>query len=262
MGLGFETVSFFDERSSMNPDFLLAGDHPADLRQIVWPEKLRLLVTAPHPDDFDAIGVTLAYMREQGHELHVVVAETGSGIDKVYGAGMTREDRSLLRVREQTGSFRFFGLPQTHFRFLKLNNADDDQVADDEENRDFLEKLVRDIRPDMLFMPHGNDTNRAHRAMYTMMKAIASKVEWPVALMLNSDVKTVDMRKDFYLAFDETDAQWKSRLLRYHDSQHQRNLRDRGYGFDDRVLMLNRKTATELGIAEPYAASFELEWCR
>lgn len=245
----------------MNLDFLLVKDSPADLRKIDWPEKLKLLVTAPHPDDFDAIGVTLRHLMNAGHEVHVIVAETGSGIDKVYGAGMTAEERRQLRVREQTDSFRFFCLPDDHFRFLKLNNADDDQVTDNEANRLFLERLVRELKPDMLFMPHGNDTNRAHRAMYAMMKTIAAKVEWPIALMLNSDVKTVGMRKDFYLAFGEKEAQWKSELLRYHDSQHQRNLRDRGYGFDERVLMLNRRTAAELGIDEPYAASFELEIC-
>ena len=130
------------------------------------------------------------------------------------------------------------------------------------ENRKVLEELVREIRPDMLFMPHGNDTNRAHRAMYAMMKTIAASVEWPVAMMMNSDVKTVEMKKEFYLAFDDRQAQWKSRLLRYHDSQHQRNLRDRGYGFDDRVLGLNRRTASGLGIGLPYAASFELELYR
>ena len=46
----------------MNLEFLLAGKRPVDLRKINWPGKLKLLVTAPHPDDFDAIGVTLRYM--------------------------------------------------------------------------------------------------------------------------------------------------------------------------------------------------------
>lgn len=245
----------------MNLDFLLPKGQPTDLRAIVWPRRMKILVTAPHPDDFDAIGVTLKYLMGQGHEIHAFVAETGSGIDKFYGAGMTQEDKRQCRVREQTGSLRFFGLHDKHFRFLKLNNAPDDQVVDDNANRFVLEKLIRALRPDMLFMPHGNDTNRAHRDMATMMKVIASKVEWPVARMLNSDVKTLGMRKDFYLGFDVADAQWKAQLLRYHDSQHQRNLRDRKHGFDDRVLMLNQRTATELGIAEPYAASFEIDIC-
>ena len=240
-------------------DFLLPKDSPTDFRRIVWPRKMRILVTAPHPDDFDAIGVTLKYLMDQGHDIHVFVAETGSGIDKFYGAGLTQEEKRQLRVREQTGSFRFFGLPDENGHFLRLNNAPDDQVVDDEANRLFLERRIRELKPDMLFMPHGHDSNRAHRDMYAMMKAIASKVEWPVALMKNSDIKTLGMTKDFYVGFGPAQAQWKAKLLRYHDSQHQRNLRDRKYGFDDRVLTLNRRTAAELGIPEPYAASFEVE---
>lgn len=242
-----------------NLDFLLPRNSPADLRSVVWPRPMTVLVTAPHPDDFDAIGVTLKYLMDRGHDIHALVAETGSGIDKVYGAGMTQEDKRTLRIREQTGSLRFFGLPDGNFRFLGLDNAPDDQVADDDGNRIFLEKVIREVHPDLLFMPHWNDSNRAHRDMANMMRAIASKVEWSVALMFNSDVKTVAMKKDFYVGFDAADAQWKAQLLRYHDSQHQRNLRDRKVGFDDRVLMLNRRTASELGIREPYAAAFEVE---
>ena len=92
-----------------NLDFLLPKSSPTDLRSIVWPRPMTVLVTAPHPDDFDAIGVTLKYLKNQGHDIHALVAETGSGIDKVYGAGMTQEEKRQLRVREQTGSLRFFG---------------------------------------------------------------------------------------------------------------------------------------------------------
>ena len=126
----------------MNLDFLREGARPVDLRNVRWPGKLTLLVTAPHPDDFDAIGVTLRYLADQGHELHVLVAETGSGIDKVYGAGMTQAERTRLRVMEQTGSFRYFGLPEGSYRFLALDNAEDDQVADTAGNRQILEKIV------------------------------------------------------------------------------------------------------------------------
>ena len=103
----------------MNLDFLLDGIRPVDLRSVRWPGKLKLLVTAPHPDDFDAIGVTLRYLADQGHDLHVLVAETGSGIDKVYGAGMTQVDRTRLRVMEQTGSFRFFRLAERTLPFSR-----------------------------------------------------------------------------------------------------------------------------------------------
>lgn len=234
---------------------------PVDLRTIQWRQKYRLLVTAPHPDDFDAISITLRCLVEAGHELYAVVAQTGSGIDKVYGAGMTQQDRIQLRNSEQQASFAFFGLPEDHYRILALENALDDQVDYTDNNIQVLETFVQEIKPDILFMPHGNDTNRAHRDMCRMMRGIAKRMVWPITLMLNSDVKTVDMRKDYYIAFGKDEAAWKGHLLRHHDSQHQRNLRDREHGFDDRVLMLNGRTAQGLNIAQPYAESFEIEMC-
>ncbi|QJW85582.1 hypothetical protein HK414_26830 [Ramlibacter terrae] len=66
------------------------------------------------------------------------------------------------------------------------------------------------------------------------------------------------MRVDLYFAFGEGEAAWKARLLRCHRSQQARNLRTRGTGFDARVLEVNRQAAQSLGLAEPYAETFEL----
>lgn len=241
----------------MKLDFLRPAQTGQDLRQLDWPIGLKVLVLAPHPDDFDAIGVTLKYLHESGHEIHAAVAVTGSGIDAEYGAGLSVEEKRNIRIREQTESVRFFGLPRDRLRFLYLNNADDEQLADDEENLQILKKIVHEIRPDLIFSPHGNDTNRAHRAMYALASHIAGDVDWPVALMLNRDAKTLDMRTDFFIAFDENEAQWKGTLLRFHDSQQKRNLKIRGHGFDERVLNLNRAIAQELHISKPYAAAYE-----
>ena len=234
---------------------------PIDIANVQWNRSLRLLVTAPHPDDFDAISVTLRRMVQAGHTLFAAVAQTGSGIDPIYGAGMNQQDRTALRNREQESSFKFFGIEPSHYQILALENEPDDQVAYSQDNIAVLEGIVREIKPDVLFMPHGNDTNRAHRDMCRMMQDIAKRMDWPIALMLNSDVKTVEMRKDVYTAFDREEAAWKGELLRHHDSQHQRNLRVRGHGFDDRVLMLNERTAKGLGLSAPYAESFEIERC-
>jgi hypothetical protein len=46
-------------------------------------------------------------------------------------------------------------------------------------------------------------------------------------------------------------------LLRLHRSQHQRNLNTRGQGFDERVLIVNRRTGR--GLNAEYAEAFELE---
>lgn len=243
----------------MKLDFLRPSFGVQDLRQLNWSAPLKILVLAPHPDDFDAIGVTMKYLHDTGHDLHVAVGVTGSGIDEAYGAGMTVDDKRNLRIKEQKDSLHFFGLPEDHWRFMHLNNADDEQLADDADNGIQLEQVVREIKADLLFCPHGNDTNRAHRTMYQLASQIAEKVDWPIALMLNRDSKTRDMRTDFYISFNETEANWKGQLLRFHDSQQQRNLRSRGHGFDERVLMLNRAIAQELQVSQPYAAAYEVQ---
>jgi hypothetical protein len=57
----------------------------------------------------------------------------------------------------------------------------------------------------------------------------------------------------------EEEAAWKARLLRFHRSQHERNLKTRNQGFDERVLRLNREIATQIDGSLPYAEAFELQ---
>jgi len=73
------------------------------------------------------------------------------------------------------------------------------------------------------------------------------------------DPKTIQMRHDLYTVFGEDEAEWKGQLLRFHQSQHQRNLRTRQYGFDERILKVNRQIARELQASASYAEGFELK---
>jgi hypothetical protein len=77
--------------------------------------------------------------------------------------------------------------------------------------------------------------------------------------MLNKDAKTIAMRTDAYMPFDEQTAAWKAELLRLHRSQQQRNLNMRGHGFDERVLTICRQAAKELTLKDTFAEVFELE---
>jgi len=67
------------------------------------------------------------------------------------------------------------------------------------------------------------------------------------------------MRTDLYMPFGQEEANWKAELLRFHDSQHQRNLRTRGRGLDDRILNENRAIARELSLDHEYAEAYEIE---
>ena len=232
---------------------------PVAIPELRLQESLRLLVLAPHPDDFDAIGVTLRFLSRNGNALDVGVVRTGSGVDDSYRPGLTLADKADLREREQRRSLRFFGLPEHRLTFLRLANDAEDQPADSPGNRAALEAWVMEKAPDIVFLPHGNDTNGGHRAMYSLFGQVAGRSGRALTAFLNRDPKTVRMRTDLYMPFGQDEANWKAELLRFHDSQHQRNLRTRGCGFDDRILEENRAIARDLSLDHEYAEAFEIE---
>ncbi len=243
----------------MKLDFLKNITTPCNIRDIPWPQHLKILVLAPHPDDFDEPADTLHFFHEKGYDIYAAVAIHGGGIDSAYAPEATLEEKREIRIEEQRKSVSYFGLPENHLRFMELINAEDEQFTDASENITHITNIINELNPDIVFCPHGNDTNRAHRLMYEIVSKIMKERQQPTALFLNRDAKTISMKNDLYFGFDEKTAIWKKTLLRLHDSQQQRNLKERGYGFDERVLMLNKNIAEELKIDEPYASVFEAQ---
>ena len=69
------------------------------------------------------------------------------------------------------------------------------------------------------------------------------------------DPKNLGMRVELIAPYDPAMAEWKAALLRCHRSQHERNLRTRGIGFDERIIAPDREAGERYGF---YAAeSFE-----
>jgi len=233
---------------------------PQAIHEDLIPDDLRLLVIGPHPDDFDAIGVTLRLLAENGNPLHVAVIGTGGGVDDTYLPDLTWEKKESIREQEQKNSAHFFGLAETKLTFLSLAHDAQGQLLDNAANFDALAEIVDDKVPDIIFLPHGNDSNNSHRVTCALVRQVAARLDRPVALFLNRDAKTIGMRTDLYMPFGNEMALWKAEMLRFHDTQQQRNLATRGHGFDERVLAMNAQIARELKIEAPYAEAFELEF--
>lgn len=236
------------------------GRRPLVLKDLTLPSALRVLMLGPHPDDFDAIGVTLKHLYDNGNPLHVAVVRSGSGVEDSYCTPPTIERMTEVREAEQRKSCAFFGLPDEALTFLDLDEDDTHQPIDNERNLGVVRGPFKSQRPDMVFLPHGNDSNSGHRVMYALFKRAAAAMDKPVAGLLVRDPKTVELRMDVIVPFGEKEAAWKGELLRFHDSQHQRNLNMRGHGFDDRILSVNREIAREAGIDAEYAEAFEVEY--
>ncbi|MFA5028045.1 MAG: PIG-L family deacetylase [Candidatus Methylomirabilota bacterium] len=247
----------------MRTDFggLAETARPLFWRTLHLPSAMRVAVLAPHPDDFDAIGITLRVLCENGNPIEVAVLTSGaSGVDADFAAQLTTAGKAAVREQEQRASCRFFGLTPERVAFLRLAEDAAGHPEISAANLARLREYWEAHPPDLVCMPHGNDTNIGHQRAYRMVRQVATAGERPLGLLLNRDPKTIAMRHDVYTEFDDREAAWKGELLRFHQTQHQRNLRTRGYGFDERILRNNRETAAAAGRGAAYAEVFELEW--
>lgn len=236
------------------------GCGPVSLDTLALPRGLSGLVLAPHPDDFDAIAITLRHLQAQGMRLHLAVCTTGaSGVETGFAGAQTDEDKAALREREQAASCAYFGLPAAQQEFLRLPSDAGGNPRLDAANHATIQRLLVEHQPHCVFLPHGNDSNVTHQRIYALIEAVARQMRYPLWAWLNQDAKTLAMQQDLYTPFDEDAARWKAELLRFHDSQHQRNLNTRGHGFDARVLRLNQQAAAAVQAAQPYAEVFELQ---
>jgi len=237
-----------------------AANRSARIDSIGLSPSLRLMVLAPHPDDFDAIAITLQYLQTRGNEIHLAVLSGGSqGVQDSYAKPPTWEQKMRLREKEQMDSCGFFGLPPARLSFLRLPEAEDGELAHDAANQARIRQQISETSADVLFLPYGDDSNTGHRRTYDMVRAAVRDLGNPLLALYNKDAKTLSFRTDLYVGFDEGQADWKRTLLRFHDTQQARNIAIRGDGFDDRILSFNRKLARELYLEAPYAETFQAE---
>lgn len=245
----------------MNMKDFLKVEMPVFLHSLRVPKQLVILVLAPHPDDFDEIAITMRFFKDNGNPIDVAVLSSGaSGVEDGFCSPPTRKAKAEIREKEQRNSCKFFGLPDSSLTFLRLQEDHAGHIIENDANfgrvRDhFLEK-----RPDMVFLPHGNDTNIGHQRTYSIFRRIAQGVGYSLVAFLNRDPKTISMRHDVYTLFEEKDAEWKGQLIRFHESQQQRNVNTRNHGLDQRVLRVNREIARGNLQMHTYAEAFELEF--
>ena len=232
---------------------LLAGPRPLRLDRIQLPPRLSVAVLGPHPDDFDVVAATLRRFQAAGARIALAVLSTGvSGVEDAYCAPDRKAD---ARRAEQRASCRLFGLPDADLEFLPLAEDAEGEPADLPGNTALVANFLDRRRPHAVFLPHGHDQKGGHRNVYALFRPLRGTA----IAFLNRDPKTVAFRCDALTAYGPDVAEWKAALLRCHDSQQQRNLRTRNSGFDERILDMDRRSAAEHALAEPFAEAFEVE---
>jgi LmbE family N-acetylglucosaminyl deacetylase len=211
-----------------------------------WDKVRRWLVLAPHPDDFDVVAVTLRHFAGAGAEITLEVLSGGaSGVEDDFASGW--EAKTAAREAEQRESCGMFGLPAAALHFHRLSEDAEGHMADISGNQARVHALLDARSPDGVILPHGNDSNADHRRTFRGFQAWCETRPNPPLALLVRDPKNLGMRVDLITPYEAETAAWKAALLRCHRSQHERNLRSRGIGFDERILGPERAAGSAFG---------------
>ncbi len=201
----------------------------------------------------------MRWFRDNGNRIDVAVLTTGvSGVDTGFAGATSAGARAAVRESEQRASCERFGLPAECLDFAHLEEDERGHPVIGAANRAVVAGFLSRTHADIVFLPHGRDTNVAHQRVHQLVAGIVRDDALAVMLAMSEDPKTTGIRRDLAMEFDEPAAAWKAGLLRLHASQQARNLRARGRGFDERILDVNRKAARAMNLASPYAETFEI----
>ena len=122
-----------------------------------------VLVIAPHPDDeVLACGGSILLHNDAGRVVHVLYLTSGERGSPYHTAGELRGAREA----EATAAARALGIPVSRLHFARFPDGgilptDLDQVA-------AVVRLLRDVRPDLVYLPHAEDASFDHRAGFEL----------------------------------------------------------------------------------------------
>lgn len=117
----------------------------------------RILVIAPHPDDeVLGCGGTVRKHVSRGDEVFLCIGT------KAYTPDWS-EDFIKERVHEIERANKILGIKKTFF--LDFPSVKIDTIPQKEVN-DALSKVVKEVKPEILYIPHGGDLNQDHRLLF------------------------------------------------------------------------------------------------
>ncbi|MBM4305905.1 MAG: hypothetical protein FJ123_04115 [Deltaproteobacteria bacterium] len=244
-------------------------------KTIPLPKDAKVLILGPHPDDPESVAITCRFLMRLGCDIWVtIVTLSPSGVEDEYVRRWANSDsidletrKVEVRRREQILATEKLGLRLNRLTFLGI---EEDKGPDAPHHSARIKEHLVSVGPDIVILPIGKDPNQTHARVYQIFRENARdltlKKEKPVIALYNEDPKTVEIRDDLFVLFGEESAEWKRSLLRIHDSQQQRNMNNRGMGFDERILRMNylsykrfQEMFPHVGRPAKYAEVFEIE---
>jgi len=150
---------------------------------------MNILIIAAHPDDeVLGMGATIKKLSKKKFKIHLCVVSEG--------ATAQYKDKKMIKVRKEAciksgkllgiSDFEFFGFPDQ-----KLENIPHLEI-----NKK-LEKLIKKVKPDVVFTTSSNDLNRDHQRVYESTLVVTRPYSSTVKKVLCYEIPG-NTKKPFY----------------------------------------------------------------
>jgi LmbE family N-acetylglucosaminyl deacetylase len=118
---------------------------------------MKILIIAPHPDDeVLGCGGTIAKHTKQGDEVYLCI------VTKAYVPDWS-EEFLKNRPKEIEKANKILGIEKTYF--LDYPTVKLDTIPQKELN-EAISKVVNEVKPDIVYIPHKGDLNKDHRLVF------------------------------------------------------------------------------------------------
>ncbi len=182
---------------------------------------MNILIFAPHPDD-DIIGCggSIANHVKKGHIVNVVYLTFGDAGDLKY----TKQQMSDIRKREINDAKSVLGIHETIYLELA-----DGYIEYETRTVNKLMEIIREKKPDIVYLPHQNETHRDHSKTFELVKEAIDRAgrnsyqevkgqPWNVSTVLSYEVWTPLTTFNYVEDISEV-IETKLEALRKHSSQ-------------------------------------------
>lgn len=214
---------------------------------------MKILVFAPHPDD-DVIGCggSIAKHLKQGNKVTIVYMTSGDAGSLKYA----KNELVKIREKEARNAVKIFGVKDIIF----LGNPDG-YLEYNKENFVKIINLIRQKKPNIIYIPHKYDTHKDHMNTYELVIESISRASgswfqecngepWQVGTILCYEIWT-PLQEISYIENITEFIDLKIKALKQHKSQ----IHDIQY--DEAVRCLNRYRGIMMGKGE-YCECFQV----
>lgn len=217
---------------------------------------MNVLIISPHHDDeVLGCGGTIAKHRRKNDKIWVVYITAGwSGIPKI------KSKKEAIRVREEEArnACKILGVEKAIFMKEEDRNISTNSMVTQR-----LIRIMRKIKPNVIYTPHPNEKDIEHSITYKITKEAAWLSKSPYLPKLGRPTKSIETiylyevwtpMKDFFIREDITsvvDVKTKA-LLAYKSQLEYLNL-------IDAITGLNMYRGSMVGTAKKFAEVFQVE---